>query len=128
MSVKSIVSEINRIEDRKELEEILQVTRRAITRLNTQLYQSDLDEAWNAFVSTAKRGNIVKVSVKEGTWDNLQDGDELEIFDITSDVIVVKSIRLGRKFHFGPDQILKYGLGKKEIPAVTEDPKPGATG
>ena len=114
MSTKTIIHEINKIDNLNDLEEVLQVCRRSVQRLRQQTYEVDVSSSIEFILSNAKRGDKLKISFKPKVRDVFEDGEELQIFEILEDSIVVKSSKTGNKHTLSKEEIHRYGLGKED--------------
>lgn len=120
MSVKTIIHDLNKITDPKELEEVLLACRRLLNQTNRQNYDNDVSSSWDTFQANAKRGDIVTVQSKTKPRDVLNEGEELEVFDVSPNTVVLRSKKTGIKSSLSKEELHRFGIAKSLFSATVE--------
>lgn len=110
MSKQSIIHEINKMDDLKELEEILMACRKVVQSVKQQGYENAVSSLWDSFTKKYKRGDSLRVKKIEGF-----SGGDLKIYNIGKEDVTVKDVKTGKEFVLSKERLYKYSLFEIEL-------------
>ena len=122
MSVRSIVSEIQRIRSQNSLLKIIRACREQEWEIQKKDYEKDVRQFWQGLEGHLENGALLVVaSDKVRKADPVKTGDILKVLRVRNKKISVRNRRTGARFILTLPEMHRFGLTPKDSPTPPKD-------